>query len=64
MIPAVVNDLPRSQSSQSTRLFSDVHEDPRVAAAIHHGERQTTYCPTCQADGRVYADRRLSRLLR
>jgi formamidopyrimidine-DNA glycosylase len=33
-------------------------------AAIHHGERQTTYCPTCQSDGRVYADRRLSRLLR
>jgi formamidopyrimidine-DNA glycosylase len=33
-------------------------------AAIYHGERQTTYCPTCQADGRVYADRRLSRLLR
>jgi formamidopyrimidine-DNA glycosylase len=33
-------------------------------AAIHHGERQTTYCPTCQADGRVFADRRLSRLLR
>ena len=33
-------------------------------AAIHYGERQTTYCPTCQADGRVYADRRLSRLLR
>jgi formamidopyrimidine-DNA glycosylase len=33
-------------------------------AAIHRGERQTTYCPTCQADGRVYADRRLSRLLR
>jgi formamidopyrimidine-DNA glycosylase len=35
-----------------------------MLAAIHHGERQTTYCPTCQADGRVYADRRLSRLLR
>lgn len=33
-------------------------------AAIHYGERQTTYCPTCQSDGRVYADRRLSRLLR
>jgi formamidopyrimidine-DNA glycosylase len=33
-------------------------------AAIHHGERQTTYCPGCQVDGRVYADRRLSRLLR
>lgn len=33
-------------------------------AAIHRGERQTTYCPTCQSDGRVYADRRLSRLLK
>jgi len=33
-------------------------------AAIHRGERQTTYCPSCQAGGRVYADRRLSRLLR
>jgi formamidopyrimidine-DNA glycosylase len=33
-------------------------------AAIHHGERSTSYCPTCQADGRVYADRRLSRLLK
>ncbi len=33
-------------------------------AAIHYGERVTTYCPSCQSDGRVYADRRLSRLLR
>jgi formamidopyrimidine-DNA glycosylase len=33
-------------------------------AAIHFGERTTTYCPQCQSDGRVYADRRLSRLLR
>jgi formamidopyrimidine-DNA glycosylase len=33
-------------------------------AAIHHGERVTTYCPSCQAGGRVYADRRLSRLLK
>lgn len=33
-------------------------------AAIHFGERVTTYCPTCQSGGRVYADRRLSRLLR
>ena len=33
-------------------------------AAIHFGERVTTYCPTCQSDGRVYADRRLSRLLK
>jgi formamidopyrimidine-DNA glycosylase len=35
-----------------------------VLAAIHFGERVTTYCPTCQSDGRVYADRRLSRLLK
>ena len=33
-------------------------------AAIHYGERVTTYCPSCQSGGRVYADRRLSRLLR
>ena len=33
-------------------------------AAIHVGERVTTYCPTCQSAGRVYADRRLSRLLK
>lgn len=33
-------------------------------AAIHFGDRATTYCPACQSDGRVYADRRLSRLLR
>ena len=33
-------------------------------AAIHFGERVTTYCPTCQSAGRVYADRRLSRLLK
>lgn len=33
-------------------------------AAIHRAERATTYCPACQAGGRVYADRRLSRLLK
>lgn len=33
-------------------------------ADIWKGERTTTYCPDCQTDGRVYADRRLSRLLR
>ena len=38
--------------------------DAERLAAIHFGERATTYCPTCQSDGRVYADRRRSRLLR
>jgi formamidopyrimidine-DNA glycosylase len=40
---------------------------PRCGAAIasiHYAESSLQYCPTCQVDGRVYADRRLSRLLK
>lgn len=33
-------------------------------AVIYYGERETYYCPTCQARGVVYADRRRSRLLK
>jgi len=33
-------------------------------AVIYYEDRETYYCPTCQAKGRVYADRRRSRLLR
>jgi formamidopyrimidine-DNA glycosylase len=33
-------------------------------AVIYYENRETYYCPTCQAGGRVYADRRRSRLLR
>jgi len=33
-------------------------------AVIYYENRETYYCPTCQASGRVYADRRRSRLLR
>jgi formamidopyrimidine-DNA glycosylase len=33
-------------------------------AVIHYEERETYYCAVCQAGGRVYADRRRSRLLR
>lgn len=33
-------------------------------AAVYYSERETYYCPTCQTEGRVYADRRLSRLLK
>lgn len=33
-------------------------------AVIYYEDRETYYCPTCQAEGRVYADRRRSRLLR
>ena len=33
-------------------------------AVIYYEDRETYYCPGCQAGGRVYADRRRSRLLR
>ena len=33
-------------------------------ASIYYADSSLQYCPTCQVDGRVYADRRLSRLLR
>ena len=33
-------------------------------AVIYYEERETYYCPTCQAGGKVYADRRRSRLFR
>lgn len=33
-------------------------------AAVHYADRETYYCPNCQTGGKVYADRRLSRLLK
>ena len=33
-------------------------------ASIHFAENSLQYCPACQVEGRQYADRRLSRLLR
>jgi len=33
-------------------------------AVIYYEDRETYYCPTCQTAGKVYADRRRSRLLR
>lgn len=33
-------------------------------AVIYYEDRETYYCPACQAGGKVYADRRRSRLLR
>lgn len=35
-----------------------------AVAVIYYEERETYYCPGCQAGGRVYADRRRSRLMR
>lgn len=31
---------------------------------IVYGERETNYCPGCQTDGKILADRSLSRLLK
>lgn len=33
-------------------------------AAVYFSEKETYYCPGCQTGGKVYADRRLSRLLK
>lgn len=33
-------------------------------AEIAYAEKETYYCPTCQTGGKVYADRRMSRLLK
>lgn len=35
-----------------------------AVAVIYYEDRETYYCPACQAEGKVYADRRRSRLLR
>lgn len=35
-----------------------------LIAVIYYEDRETYYCPTCQAGGRVYADRRRSRLFK
>lgn len=40
---------------------------PVCATAVQrivHGEHETNYCPTCQTDGKLLADRALSRLLK
>jgi formamidopyrimidine-DNA glycosylase len=36
----------------------------RPLERVSYASYEIVYCPTCQTDGRVYADRRLSKLLR
>ena len=60
-------EIPRA----SSRLFA-VHGRAGAACyvcgdtirSVWMGERETSYCPTCQTGGRVLADRRRSRFLR
>jgi formamidopyrimidine-DNA glycosylase len=33
-------------------------------ATVYYADKETYYCPSCQTDGKIYADRRMSRLLR
>ena len=71
---AVERLVPLSQAGLATRAARGyaVHdrageECPRCGNEIRFvsfDEHTLYYCPTCQTDGRVLADRRLSRLLR
>jgi len=40
---------------------------PRCSTAVQrivHGEHEVNYCPVCQTEGRLLADRALSKLLK
>jgi len=60
--------LPMREPLQLLRVHRHGKEPcPRcgtMIAVIYYENRETYYCPTCQAGGRVYADRRRSRLLK
>jgi formamidopyrimidine-DNA glycosylase len=46
------------------RLGEPCHVCGAPLARVDFEEHTIFYCPTCQTDGRVLKDRRLSRLLR
>jgi formamidopyrimidine-DNA glycosylase len=62
------DDLPMREPPALLRVHRKAGQPcPRCGtqvAAVYYSERETSYCPTCQTRGKVYADRRLSRLLR
>jgi formamidopyrimidine-DNA glycosylase len=61
-------DLPVKESLRLLRVHRHGGEPcPRCGtkiAQVAFAEKETYYCPTCQTGGKVYADRRLSRLLK
>jgi formamidopyrimidine-DNA glycosylase len=65
---AFLNKLPVKEPLELLRVHRHGGEPcPRCGtpiAAVHFAERETYYCPQCQTGGKVYADRRLSRLLK
>jgi formamidopyrimidine-DNA glycosylase len=61
-------DLPMREPVDLLRVHRRAGEAcPRCGvtiAAVYFSEKETYYCPGCQTGGKVYADRRLSRLLK
>ena len=60
--------LPVSEPVELLRVHRHAGEPcPRCGtriAEVAYAERETYYCPSCQTGGKVYADRRMSRLLK
>jgi formamidopyrimidine-DNA glycosylase len=60
--------LPSREPPELLRVHRHAGEPcPRCGtpiAEVAYAERETYYCPTCQTGGKVYADRRMSRLLK
>jgi formamidopyrimidine-DNA glycosylase len=60
--------LPSREPPELLRVHRHAGEPcPRCGtpiAKVAYAERETYYCPTCQTGGKVYADRRMSRLLK
>lgn len=62
------DELPQREPVDLLRVHRHGGEPcPRCStriAVVAYAERETYYCPACQTGGKVYADRRLSRLLK
>ena len=60
--------LPMKEPVELLRVHRHAGEPcPRCGtpiAEVAYAERETYYCPSCQTGGKVYADRRMSRLLK
>ena len=60
--------LPAKEPVELLRVHRHAGEPcPRCGtpiAEVAYAERETYYCPSCQTGGKVYADRRMSRLLK
>lgn len=62
------DDLPEREPVELLRMHRHGGEScPRCGttiAQVDYAEKETYYCPACQTGGKVYADRRMSRLLK